>query len=331
MIAEAGVNHNGDIGRARALIDAAADAGADAVKFQLFKAERLTASDAPKAAYQVENTGSDETQFEMLKALELSIDAHEELQRYATGRGILFLSTPFDEESADALAGLQLPVLKLPSGEVTNHPFLRHVASLGLPIILSTGMSNLTEVESAVAALRDGGANDIALLHCVSQYPSPEDQTNLRAMATMRDAIGVPVGYSDHTMGIHVPVAAVAMGACVIEKHFTLDRELPGPDHKASLEPGELAAMCQHIREVQSALGNGEKVPAPTEAENRRTVRKSLALRKDLPAGSVLTRDDLWALRPGTGITPDRLDEVIGRTLRVAVAASTILTEDALL
>jgi N,N'-diacetyllegionaminate synthase len=326
IIAEAGVNHNGSLVTARQLIDMAAEAGADAVKFQTFKAERLVTPDAPQAAYQAANTGSAEAQFSLLKRLELDVAAHQDLIAYCAERDILFLSTPFDEYSADLLVELGLPVLKISSGELTNLPFLRHVSSLGQPLIVSTGMATLGEVETAVETIRRTGAPPLALLHCVSNYPADPADVNLRAMATMAAAFGVPVGYSDHTLGIEVPLAAVALGACGVEKHFTLDRTLPGPDHKASLEPGELAAMVRGIRTVEAALGDGRKRPAPGEADTAAVVRKSLVAAQDIAAGETLVADMVAIKRPGTGLTPGLYEAVIGRRARVNIGAGTVLT-----
>ena len=259
VIAEAGVNHNGDMAIARQLIDAAAEAGCDAVKFQTFRAEALTSEDAEKAAYQKETSGENETQYEMLKRLELPQKEHRALMDYCAERGIAFLSSPFDEQSADFLEELDLPLFKIPSGEITNEPFLRHVARKGRPLIVSTGMSYLSEVEAAVRCIREEEGAEMALMHCVSNYPARFEDVNLRAMGTLRQAFGGAVGYSDHTMGIEAPIAAVALGAELIEKHFTLDRDMPGPDHRASLEPGELEAMMRGIRNIERALGDGKK------------------------------------------------------------------------
>jgi N,N'-diacetyllegionaminate synthase len=325
IIAEAGVNHNGDPVTAGRLVDVAADAGADAVKFQTFKAERVAAAAAEKAAYQKATTASDESQQAMLRRLELTIDAHRALQAQCRRRGILFLSTPFDEGSADALEALGVPAFKIGSGELTNLPFLDHVARKRRPMILSTGMASLDEVAQALAIVRGAGNEDLVLLHCVSSYPADPAEANLRAMATMGASFGVPVGFSDHTTGIEVALAAVALGARVVEKHFTLDRALPGPDHAASLEPAELAAMVRGIRVVEQALGDGVKAPAPSEAANRVVVRRSLAAAVDLPAGAVLEPAVLTALRPATGISPARLPDVRGRRLKRALQAGELL------
>jgi N-acetylneuraminate synthase len=325
IIAEAGVNHNGRSDLALKLVDAAAEAGADAVKFQTFRAERLASPGAPKAAYQVKTTGGGESQFEMLKRLELSAEAHRELVARARERGIVFLSTPFDEESADFLDGLGAAALKIGSGELTNLPLVAHVARKGKPVIISTGMSWLAEVEAAVRAVEEAGNRQVALLHCVTNYPADPADANLRAMRTLEQAFGVPVGYSDHTVGIEVALAAVALGACIIEKHFTLDRSLPGPDHQASLEPAELAALVRGIRAVEKALGTGRKQPAPAEAETARAARRSLVMAKDAPAGTVLTESHVALRRPGTGLPPAMLKSVVGRTLRRDVAAGAVI------
>ena len=312
IIAEAGVNHNGDVEMAKRLVDVAAEAGADAVKFQTFKAEQVVSAAAPKAEYQVETTGSAQSQLEMLQALELSREAHIELQAYCRERGVLFMSTPFDEGSADLLVELDVPVLKIPSGEVTSWPFLEYIARKGKPVIFSTGMSYLSEVEDAVRVLRQAGCDQMVLLHCVSNYPTDPADTNLRAMETMAAAFNVPVGYSDHTQGIEVPLAAVAMGASAIEKHFTLDRTLPGPDHRASLEPEELRAMVKGIRTVQIAFGNEKKAPAVSELPMRAIARRSLTALRNIPAGVPITQDMVGLRRPGTGIQPPDLPKVVG-------------------
>ena len=328
VIAEAGVNHNGELSLAHRLVDVAADAGADAVKFQTFRTDRLVTISAPKAAYQKETTGAGEGQAEMLRRLELSPEAHVELQRHCADRGILFLSTPFDEESLDLLVRLAVPAIKVGSGEVTNYPFLRRIARAGLPVLLSTGMSTLAEVDDAVRVIRTAGARALALFHCVSSYPAPPEDTNLRAMATLTAAFGVPVGLSDHTQGADVSLGAVALGATLLEKHFTTDRSLPGPDHCASLEPAELAALVRGARAIEAALGHGRKEPVPSELDTRAVARRSLTLTVDSPEGTPLTADLLTALRPATGISPadDRL--VVGRRLRRPVRAGELLAWD---
>lgn len=328
VIAEAGVNHNGDMDLARRLIDAAVEAGADAVKFQTFRADRLVSASAPKAEYQLQTTDREESQFDMIKRLELSEPDHEKLIEYCQSRAIVFLSSPFDELSADYLESLKVPSFKIPSGEITNHPFLAHLAGKGRPLILSTGMSDLSEVEAAVRVIREAGDPGLILLQCVSNYPADPSDINLRAMQTMAEAFDLPVGYSDHVPGNEVAFAAVALGACVIEKHFTLDRTLPGPDHKASLEPDELRSLIAGIRAVERALGDGIKRPAASEANTADVARKSLVAHHDLPAGRTLERGDLVAKRPGTGISPARLNELLGRRLRRAVAQDQMLGPD---
>lgn len=320
VIAEAGVNHNGDIDMAHRLVDVAVESGADAIKFQTFTADRLASSDAQKAAYQMQTTDAGESQHAMLKRLELAPDAHRVLMRHCADRGIMFLSSPFDETAADLLEDLGVAAFKIPSGEIVNLPFLRHVAKKGRPIILSTGMASMDEVTAAVGTLRAAGNRDIVLLHCLSEYPADPSQVNLRAIATMAEAFQLPTGFSDHTQGIAVAVGAVALGASMIEKHFTLDRTLPGPDHRASLEPFELAEMIAGIRTVEAALGDGVKRPQPCEMENRTIVRKSLVAARDLPAGAVLTEADFTAKRPGTGLSPALLPQLIGRTLAAPVS-----------
>jgi len=328
IIAEAGVNHNGEKELAHRLIDAAVTAGADAVKFQTYKAELVMTPDAPKAAYQKDATGSAESQLEMVKRLEFPLEVFRDLKQYAESRGIMFLSTPFDYESADYLDSLGVPAIKVPSGEITNHPFLAHLSRKGKPLIVSTGMSTLEEVDEAICVLRDAGDPPIVLLHCVSNYPAAPADVNLRAMQTMAKAFQVRVGYSDHVLGNEVAFAAVAMGACVVEKHFTLDRNLPGPDHRASLEPDELAALVQGIRMVEKALGDGCKRPAAGEADTAAAARKSLVAARDILAGTVLSLDMIAVKRPGTGLPPSMLDFVLGRKLRRDVAKDSLLTLD---
>lgn len=313
VVAEAGVNHNGDPALARRLIDEAAAAGADAVKFQTFRADRVVSPSAPKAAYQTANTGGAQSQLEMIRALELDGEQFAHLKAHCARRGILFLSTPFDEDSADLLRGLGVPAFKVPSGEITNLPLVRHVGGLGRPVILSTGMATLEEVGRAVDTLSAAGCPGLAILHCVSDYPAAPEDTNLRAMATLREAFGVPVGLSDHSEGIEIALAAVALGAAVIEKHVTLDKALPGPDHRASLDPGELRALVAGIRKVEAALGDGIKAPRPAEADTSAVARRSLFLRAGLGAGEDIRADNLVALRPAGGIPPDELERVVGR------------------
>ncbi len=324
VIAEAGVNHNGSLESALKLVDVAAEADADAVKFQTFKADRLATTAAPKAAYQQRTTAPDESQLEMLRRLEFSESDHRALVERCDERRLLFMSTPFDEESADLLADLDLAVFKIPSGEITNLPLLAHVARLGRPMIVSTGMSNLGEVEAALDAIEAENNRQVVLLHCVSNYPADPADVNLRAMETLRAAFDVPVGYSDHTLGIEVSLAAVALGASVVEKHFTLDRSLPGPDHASSLEPAELADLVRGIRTVEQALGNRRKRAVASEQDTIRAARKSLVAARDIPAGSRLTEEMIAMRRPGTGLAPSMLSHLVGRTVREDVSAGTL-------
>jgi N,N'-diacetyllegionaminate synthase len=313
IIAEAGVNHNGDLAVAKQLIDVAADAGADLVKFQTFTADRLVTTAARKAEYQARSSGADESQHEMLRRLELTPEMHRILIAHCKLRGIGFFSTGFDSNSVDLLVEYGLDRLKIPSGEITNLPYLRHLGSLGLPVILSTGMSTLGEIEAALDVLAKAGTprNKVTVLHCNTEYPTPMADVNLRAMLAIRDALKVSVGYSDHTPGIEVAIAATALGAIVIEKHFTLDRSLPGPDHKASLEPTELGAMVRAIRNIEVALGDGVKRPMPSELKNRAVGRKSIVASRSIAAGEPYSADNLVIKRPGTGVSPMRWDEVL--------------------
>lgn len=315
IIAEAGVNHNGDIAMARKLIEVAAVAGADRVKFQTFSADALVTTRALKADYQIHGTHADESQHEMLRRLELTRDMHDELMAHCSSHGIEFLSTGFDMDSLDLLARLGLECFKIPSGEITNLPYLRRVGGYGRQIILSTGMANLGEIEAALMALEQAGTprDRITVLHCTTEYPAPIAEVNLRAMLTIQQAFGVAVGYSDHTSGIEVAIAAVALGATVIEKHFTLDRNLPGPDHKASLEPDELKSMVSAIRNVERALGVGHKCAGPSELRNRPISRKSIVAARDIQQGEIFSNENLTVKRPGTGISPMRWDELIGK------------------
>lgn len=315
IIAEAGVNHNGDLKLAKRLIDVAAEAGADCVKFQTFRADRQVTRVAQKADYQLKATDSAESQHGMLRRLELSIEMHQELVAHCALRNICFLSTGFDVESIDLLRNLGQTLFKIPSGEITNLPYLRHVGQLGGDVILSTGMATLGEIEAAIEVLEQAGTprTRLTVLHCTTEYPTPMNEVNLRAMQGIRAAFGVAVGYSDHTPGIEVAIAAVAMAASVIEKHFTVDRDLPGPDHKASLEPEELKAMVAAIRNIEVALGDGIKRLTPSEAKNKPIARKSLVAKQKITAGDVFSEQNLTAKRPGTGISPMRWDEVIGR------------------
>lgn len=315
IIAEAGVNHNGDLGLAKQLIDAAAKAGADLVKFQTFSADRLATRTAKKADYQAHATGSNESQHEMLRRLELTAEMHNELIAHCRARNIDFFSTGFDIESVNMLVSLGQNRFKIPSGEITNLPYLRHIGGFGKDVILSTGMATMGEIEAAIEALEQAGTPraNLTVLHCTTEYPTPMAEVNLRAMQSIHSAFGVAVGYSDHTPGIEVAIAAVAMGASVIEKHFTLDRKLPGPDHKASLEPAELAAMIEAIRNIEIALGDGIKRLTPSEAKNKSVARKSLVASRAIKAGEILSAENITAKRPGTGISPMRWDEIVGQ------------------
>lgn len=312
IIAEAGVNHNGSPDTARKLIDAACEAGADAVKFQTFKAENLVCENAGKAEYQRKNTSGEESQLAMLKKLELTEEVHEELIRYCEKKGILFLSTPFDLESLAFLERLNIPLMKIPSGEITNYPYLKAAGQTGKPVILSTGMSTMEEVEAAIRVIRENGSKDITVLHCNTEYPTPYRDVNLSAMVALRKKLGVKTGYSDHSMGIEIPIAAAALGAVIIEKHFTLDREMEGPDHKASLEPDELKKMIQAIRNVEEAMGGGVKEPSESEKKNISVARKSIVAGRKIKIGELFTEDNLTTKRPGNGISPMRWDEIVG-------------------
>ena len=330
MIAEAGVNHNGDPALARALVDVAAAAGADAVKFQTFTVDRLLTRRAAKAEYQQRATGSEQSQYEMLARLELSPSDHEMLFAHCAKVGIEFMSTPFDPESARYLKRLGVRRIKISSGDVTNLPMLEVVGALGLPVVLSTGMADMAEVEAAVATLRGAGTTDLVILQCVSNYPADPELTNLRVMDTFARAFGAPVGLSDHSTGLAMSIAAVARGAACIEKHFTLDRSLPGPDHQASLLPEELRALVAAIRDVEAALGDGVKRPSPSELPVRDVARKSLVAARHLPGGAIITREDLDVLRPGTGLSPAALAAVLGRRTARAISHHTPITEDML-
>jgi len=314
IIAEAGVNHNGNIERALTMIDEAKKAGVDAVKFQTFRSQNLVLESASKAEYQKETTGNVETQYEMLKKLELSYDDFKRLKQHATDIGIEFLSTPFDFESIDFLYELGLPFWKIPSGEITNMPYLLKMEQTKLPIILSTGMCNMDEIQDALNIFKAYDKEDITLLQCNTEYPTPYSDVNLRAMNTMKEVFGVKVGYSDHTRGIEVAIAAVAMGACVVEKHFTLDRNLPGPDHKASLEPLELTQMVTSIRNIELALGDGIKTPSMSEIKNREVARKSIVAKTAIHKSEVFTKDNITTKRPGDGISPMRWCDILGQS-----------------
>jgi N-acetylneuraminate synthase len=316
IIAEAGVNHNGDINLAKKLIDAAAEAGVDYVKFQTFKASKLVSSDARKADYQNQNTNnSTESQLDMLQRLEISEDQHYELVAYCKTKNIKFLSTAFDLESLDFLKKLGIDLFKIPSGELTNLPYLEKIATLSDSIILSTGMSSLSEIEETVSVLRANPKAQISILHCNTEYPTPFSDVNLRAMNSLKEYFNTPVGYSDHTIGIEVPIAAVALGATIIEKHFTLDRTMEGPDHAASIEPEELKQMVVAIRNIEKALGSEVKQASSSEMKNIAIARKSIHLSRSMSAGEILTKEDFEMLRPGDGISPMNYHELIGRTL----------------
>lgn len=313
IIAEAGVNHNGSIELAKKLIDKAVEAGVDAVKFQTFKSEKLVSRNAEKAEYQKKSTSKEESQFDMLKKLELDVESHNVLMNYCKDKGIMFLSTAFDLESIDLLNDLGLEIFKIPSGEITNYPYLKKIGKLKKKVILSTGMSNMQEVKEAVNVLKNNGTKDIIILHCNTEYPTPMECVNLRAINTIKDELNVEVGYSDHTLGIEVPIAAVAMGAKVIEKHFTLDKNMEGPDHKASLEPHELKEMVFRIRNIEKALGNGKKEPSESELKNLAAARKSIVADRKIKRGEIFTEDNITCKRPGNGISPMKWEEVIGK------------------
>lgn len=330
IVAEAGVNHNGEVRLAKKLIDVAKKAGADAVKFQVFKAENTVTRTAEKAAYQKRGTEKG-SQYKMLKKLELTESEFKQLADYAKTKKIIFLASAFDMKSVDLLDRLKVPAFKIPSGEITNFPLLKHIARKGKPIIMSTGMSNLGEVEEALKAIREEGVNDVILLHCVSDYPAKVEESNLRAMETLKRIFGLPVGLSDHTLGITVPIAAVALGAAVIEKHFTLDKKLPGPDHKASLEPKELGEMVACIREVERALGNGIKKPIKSEEAVKKTVRRSIVARVNIPKGTAIAEHMLNLKRPGTGLEPKYLKKVVEKRAKKDIKADELITFEKLL
>jgi N,N'-diacetyllegionaminate synthase len=314
IIAEAGVNHNGDIEIAKKMIDVAATFDVDAIKFQTFHADKVVIRTAEKSKYQMETTGVSESQFAMLKKLELSENQHRELIEHCQKKGITFLSTAFDPGSIELLESFNVPVHKIPSGEITNLPYLIKIAQTGKPVILSTGMSTLEEVRAAIEILKYNGSGEITVLHCNTEYPTPYTDVNLKVMLTMQRKLGVKVGYSDHTPGIEVPIAAVAMGASVIEKHFTLDKNMEGPDHKASLEPDEFAAMVRAIRNIEKALGTDEKKPSSSEIKNMDIVRKSIVAARDITKGEIFTEDNITVKRPGNGISPMKWLEVLGTT-----------------
>ncbi len=314
IIAEAGVNHNGSVDLAKRLIDVAVDSGVDAVKFQTFKAENLVVKNTQKAEYQKRTTDASESQFDMIKKLELNVGAHKELITYCQEKDIMFLSTPFDHQSIKLLDDLGLKIFKIPSGEITNLPYLRHIGSLDKQVVLSTGMSNLEEVGDALNILINAGTSkdSITVLHANTMYPTPMEDVNLNAMLTIQKEFGIAIGYSDHTLGIEVDIAAVAMGASCIEKHFTLDKTMDGPDHKASLEPEELKAMVVSIRNIEKALGNGEKSPSPSESINIGIVRKSIVASQVIKKGDIFSNKNITVKRPGIGLNPMMWDETIG-------------------
>ena len=313
IIAEAGVNHNGDIKLAKRLIDVAVEAGANAVKFQTFKAEEVISEYAPMAEYQKRNLGQEESQLEMVKKLELTYKDFEELKEHCNKKGIMFMSTPFDVKSARFLKDLGLGIFKIPSGEITNYPLLKEIGSYRKKIVLSTGIADLGEIEDALDVLIENGTKreDITVLHCNTEYPTPFEDVNLKAMLTIKEAFKVNVGYSDHTLGIEIPIAAVALGATVIEKHFTLDKNLPGPDHKASLKPHELKSMVKAIRNIEKALGSGIKKPSKSEVKNIDIVRKSIVAKRNIKKGETLTEENITTKRPGNGINPMNWNKII--------------------
>lgn len=325
IISEAGVNHNGSIELARKLIEEAANAGADAIKFQSFLTDQVVTKTANKADYQIENTTSNESQREMLKKLELSPETFKQLKHLALKNDILFLSSPFDHKSTDLLVEISVPAIKIGSGELTNLPFLKYIASKNLPLLLSTGMAYLSEVEEAVETIYQAGNEDIALLHCVSNYPANVEDANLKAIQTLKQAFNLPVGYSDHTLGIETAIAAVTMGACIIEKHLTLDKNLPGPDHQASLTPSEFKKLVLAIRNVEKAFGNGIKRPVKNEKNVRLIARRSLVSARDINAGEQLEESMITIKRPGTGIQPKHLSHVKGKVVRSAIPVDTVL------
>lgn len=314
IIAEAGVNHNGSFELAKQLVDKAVWAGADCIKFQTFNSKNLVSKNAQKAEYQKKTTDSSESQLEMLKKLELSKEEFIELRDYCNQKGIMFLSTPFDLESIDFLASIGVKTWKIPSGEITNYPFLRAIGKRKESVIMSTGMCSLEEVRDSLKVLKEFGTTDITLLHCTTEYPAPYDSVNLKAMLTLQNEFGYKVGYSDHTNGIEIPVAAIAMGATVIEKHFTLDKTMEGPDHKASLEPEELRQMVLSIRNVEAAIGDGIKQPSDAEKKNIVIARKSIVAACDIKKGEVFTENNLTAKRPGNGISPMQWEKILGKS-----------------
>ena len=325
IIAEAGVNHNGDMELAKKLIDVAAEAKADAIKFQTFKAEHVVTKTAQKASYQIKNTRSNESQYEMIKKFELTEEEFKELYNYAKKKSIIFLSTPFDFESVDFLNELGIPAFKVSSGDLTNIPFLEYIAKKEKPIILSTGMGTIGEVEEAVNAIKEMGNENLILLHCVSNYPAKIESLNLRAIKTLKGTFKLPTGFSDHSLGIYAPIAAVALGAVVIEKHFTLDKKLPGPDHKASLDPDELKEMIKTIRLIEKALGNGIKKPTVEEEEIKKVVRRSIVAKVEIPKGTTITKDMITFKRPGVGLLPKYIKYIIGKKARRKISIDELI------
>lgn len=329
VIAEAGVNHNGDLSLAIQLIDAAVDCGADVVKFQSFRTEEIVTRSAPKADYQTVTAGTTESQFQMLKRLELKASDQAKLQQHCESRGIVYLSTPYDPTSAKELADQKVKAIKIASTDTTNLPFLHFVGKLGIPVILSTGMSEIAEVRSAFDTLRAAGLQQIALLHCTSEYPAPMDELNLAAIQTLRTNFDAPVGFSDHSSGIEAATWAVAMGACIVEKHFTLDRSMPGPDHAASAEPSEMKKLIQTLRQLERSIGDGVKRSTPSEQRNKPKMQKSLVARCVIKEGEIITEETLTAKRPATGLSPLLWRSVIGKRAAREIAADEILTKEA--
>jgi N-acetylneuraminate synthase/N,N'-diacetyllegionaminate synthase len=330
IVAEIGVNHNGDIRLAKKLIDAAKDAGADAVKFQAFKTEKVVTKYAEKAKYQKETTGLSESQYDMIRRLELKDEEIRELYNYAKKNNIIFLSSAFDKESVDLLDNLGVPAFKVASGEITNFPLLRYIAEKKKPIILSTGMSTIGEIEEALEVIREKGVENIVLLHCVTSYPAKIEDVNLRVIEALRRRFKLPVGFSDHTLGITIPIAVAALGAVLVEKHFTLDRTLPGPDHRASLEPDELKDMVRAVRDVEKALGDRVKKPTKDEERIKKVVRRSIVAKMGIPKGTVITEDMLDFKRPGVGIEPKYLNEIIGKKAKKDIKPDGLITFDKL-
>lgn len=326
ILVEAGVNHNGCLETAKKMIQVAKDSGADAIKFQTFKAEKLVSKFAEKAEYQKNNTQVIETQLEMIKKLELTFEDFRELKKYCEELGILFLSTPFDFDSIEFLKELKMEIWKIPSGEITNLPYLRKVGKIAKKIIISTGMCELFEIEEALNVLKASGVNDIAILHCNTEYPTPMKDVNLRAMQTLKEKFNQKIGYSDHTLGIEVPIAAVALGAEIIEKHFTLDKSMIGPDHKASLNPIELKNMIDSIRNIETALGSANKFVTESELKNKNIARKSIVAKKNISQGEVFTEDNLAIKRPGNGISPMKWDEVVGKIAKKEFVEDELIT-----